>query len=362
AARGAGAGGPGRAGGGRAAAVGNRGAVAGNDIYAARVSWLYALSSDGMFHSMYVSNGEEPQPALPFLPANANAQGLIIADGAAYAVTTAGCGGVPDAVWALDLASKAVATWKPSSGGIAGSAGAAIGPDGTVYVATDAGEIAALEPKTLKLKDVYSDGKPGFSSSPVIFQYKDKTLLAAATRDGRIHLLDTAALQTALSKTPVYSEAADFAAGALSSWQDIVGTRWVLAPAAAPVANGSVANGAIVAWKVADQNGAPALQPGWVSRDMVSPLPPMIVNGVVFAVSSGEFRTSDGRITAAERAQRSSPAILYALDPATGKELWSSGKTITSFVHGGGLSEGGTQLYLGTHDGTLYAFGFPIEH
>jgi hypothetical protein len=31
-------------------------------------------------------------------------------------------------------------------------------------------------------------------------------------------------------------------------------------------------------------------------------------------------------------------------------------------VHGGGLSGGGAQLYLGTHDGTLYSFGFPIEH
>jgi outer membrane protein assembly factor BamB len=55
--------------------------------------------------------------------------------------------------------------------------------------------------------------------------------------------------------------------------------------------------------------------------------------------------------------------VLYALDGGTGKELWNSGKAITSFIpHGGGLSGGGTQLYLGTHDGTFYAFGFPIEH
>ena len=100
----------------------------------------------------------------------------------------------------------------------------------------------------------------------------------------------------------------------------------------------------------------------WVSRDMVSPLPPMIVNGVVFAVSSGAFRANDSQLTAAERAQRSSRAVLYALDGTTGKELWSSGDTIPSFVHGGGLSGGGNQVYLGTHDGTLYAFGFPIEH
>jgi outer membrane protein assembly factor BamB len=144
----------------------------------------------------------------------------------------------------------------------------------------------------------------------------------------------------------------------------------VLAPAAGPVAseagftvtNGKVTGGAIIAWKLVDQKGAPALQPGWVSRDMVSPLPPMVINGVVFAVSTGELRSNDSRLSAAQRAQRSSPAVLYALDGTTGKELWNSGKTITSFVHSGGLSGGTSQVYLGTYDGTLYAFGFPIEH
>lgn len=77
------------------------------------------------------------------------------------------------------------------------------------------------------------------------------------------------------------------------------------------------------------------------------PLLPIVVNGVVFAAAAGEYR---------------SPAVLYALDAATGKELWSSGSAITSFVKSGGLSAGGGQIYLGTNDGTLYAFGFPMEH
>jgi outer membrane protein assembly factor BamB len=79
-------------------------------------------------------------------------------------------------------------------------------------------------------------------------------------------------------------------------------------------------------------------------------------------VASGEFRSDDPKMTAAERAKRSSPAVLYALDSVTGKELWSSGSTITSFVHSGGLSGGGSRVYVSTHDGTQYAFGFPIEH
>ena len=52
----------------------------------------------------------------------------------------------------------------------------------------------------------------------------------------------------------------------------------------------------------------------------------------------------------------------YALDGTTGKELWNSGTTITSFARGGVLSGGVGQIYLTTHDGVIYAFGFPMEH
>ena len=61
---------------------------------------------------------------------------------------------------------------------------------------------------------------------------------------------------------------------------------------------------------------------------------------------------ADAKLTAAQRAQRSVPAILYALDPATGKELWNSGKTITSFARAG-LSASAGQVYLVTFDNTL---------
>jgi outer membrane protein assembly factor BamB len=262
----------------------------------------------------------------------------------AYAATNRGCPGVPDGIWALDLESKAVTSWKSPNG----AAGPAFGPDGTIYVATRSGELVALEPKTLKVKDAYKSGGPEFTSMPVIFEFMGKTLIAAATQDGRIHIMDTAALATALHKSAPLGIAAD----ALASWQDADGTRWLLAPTAK----------AILALKIVDQNGAPAIQTGWTSRELMSPHTPMIMNGVVFALSSGEFRTSDSNMSAAQRAQRSSPAVLYALDGATGKELWNSGRAIGSFVHSGGLSAGGSQVYIGTYDGTLYAFGFPIEH
>jgi outer membrane protein assembly factor BamB len=326
-----------------------------------------------MLRSMHLSNGADYEPPVKFLPPNANANGLIIIDNVAYVVTEGECGGAANGVWALDLASKQVTTWKAN---ISGLAGPAFDGDGTIYVATGSGgespnSLVALDPKTLSVKGRYSAGTQEFSATPVIFGYKSKTLLAATTKDGRIHLLDTANLGgSPLAATPASAKAGDFVPGALASWQDAGGVRWILAPTVGTQAadagfkatNGAVTKGAVVAWKVVEENGALTLQPGWVSRDLVSPLPPTIINGVVFVTSSGEFRTNDGKVSAAQRAQRSSPAVIYALDGATGKELWNSGTTITSFTRGAALSGGIGQIYLGTHDGTIYAFGFPMEH
>jgi outer membrane protein assembly factor BamB len=296
---------------------------------------IYVLAGDGMLHTLYISNGEEAADPIEFLPPSANAQGLVVIDGVAYAASHS-CNGAPAGVWALDIASKQVVTWKPANGDIAGSAGPAFGPDGTVYATTTAGALAALDPKTLAIKDTYEAGLE-FTSSPLLFQYKQRNLIAAATKDGSIHVLDAASLATPLLKTP--ADSANFAPGALASWQSPDGVRWLLA------ASGSV----VTAWKIVERDGAIALEPGWRSRDMMSPLTPMIINGVVFAVSSGENRPTEN-------------AVLYALDGATGNVLWDSGKSITSFVHGGGLSGGAGQLYLETSDQTLYAFGFPVEH
>lgn len=293
---------------------------------------VYALSSDGMLHAMYVSNGDEPDPPVRFLPANANASGLTVVGGVAYAATTRGCGGAANGVWALALATKEVTNWQSDGAEVGGFA---IGPDGTLYVTTSQGSLVALDAKTMKPKDSYIAKGQAFTSAPVVFQYKDKTLIAAVSKDGQIHLLDSTALNAALNKTPAPPAASNFVPGALASWQGSDGTRWLLTSSAQ----------AVVTWKVTDKDGAPALQTGWVSRQMTAPLTSMVIAGVVFTASGG-----DG------------PAVLYALDSTTGKELWNSGKTITSSARAGTLAAGGSQVYLATNDGTLMVFGYPIEH
>ena len=50
---------------------------------------------------------------------------------------------------------------------------------------------------------------------------------------------------------------------------------------------------------------------------LVSPLAPIVVNGVVFAASSGEFRGGERVDDGRARGERSTPAVLYALDGAT---------------------------------------------
>jgi outer membrane protein assembly factor BamB len=348
---------------------------------------VYAVSSGGLLHTLNPQTGDDLTPPIKFLPPHAKAVGSILIESMLYVATRDGCGSAANGVYAVDLGSdaKTVTHWDAHDANVAGTAGPTFGTDGNIYVATDgapssasndANAVVALEPQTLRPKDWFSPGKSAFTASPVAFQYKTRHLIVAANIDGRLYVLDAASLggsdhRTPLSKTAPYTTAgADFSPGALASAEDADGTRWIFAAAAAPlsaetafgVTNGSVTNGAIVAYKIVDQNGTPTLQPAWASRDMMSPAPPAIVNGVVFAVSSGEYRSGDSQLTAAQRAQRSKPAILYALDAATGKELWSSGTAIASFVKGIGPSAGDGQVYVVTYDGTIYAFGIPLEH
>jgi len=90
--------------------------------------------------------------------------------------------------------------------------------------------------------------------------------------------------------------------------------------------------------------GAPTVARVWSSQNMVSPRTPIIVNGVVFALAGGSAGAN---------------AVLYALDPATGKELWNSGATITSTASAG-MSAGTGQVHVVTSDNTVYAFGIPL--
>lgn len=350
---------------------------------------IYAMASDGFLHTMRSSNGTDAEPPVRFIPPNARPASLLYVDGIVYTSTAEECGAAPNAVWAIDLtaADRPVTTWKTGGPSVAG--GPALGTDGTLYAAVGADTgigpaartsparvshtVVALDRKTLERKDWFTADGADFNASPMVIRYKNKDIVAVTANDGRLYLLDGASLGGADHKTPLHvtSKYTSSGAGApMATWED-QGTRWILATAAtaaAPAGRGVGAagvragNGSVVAFKLVDNNGTLTLERGWTSGRLNSPLGPIVVNGIVFVASSGEYKgASTAALSAAERARRSTPAVLYALDGATGKELWSSGRTITSFARAG-LAAGAGQVYLVTYDNTLYTFGIPIEH
>ena len=344
------------------------------------------VGGDGYLHSLYVSNGSPIEPAMPFLPPDSKPAALIWVDGVIYTTTSGECGAAPNAVWAMDLNKPAgerkAQVWKAGRASIAGSSGVSLGTDGTIYVALgtaaqgapNADSIVALDRSTLIPKDWFTAPGADFNATPIVFRQGSRDLIAASANDGRLYLLDGASLGGGDHKTPLASTAKYTTAGAgtgLATFQDDSGGRWIFTTASGTTGpgsdvtftqNGPASSGRIVAFKVIEEGGKLSLAPAWQSLDVASPLAPIVVNGMVFAVSSGEYRgPASPPLTAAQRAQRSVPAVLHALDAATGRALWSSGTTITSFARGE-LSAGGGQVYVVTYDNHLYAFGIPLEH
>jgi outer membrane protein assembly factor BamB len=283
------------------------------------------------------------------LPSNATVSNLNMADNVIYTVTSHDCNGAANAVWAVDLIPDPpkATSFALTGDGASGLGGAAIGGDGTIYVQTTE-KLLVLSPRDLQLKQSFSLSSN--SASPLVFHYKESDVIAAAGKDGRLYLLDPASppmVQTSVIAGEIW--------GSLSTWLDADGMRWVLAPVwgplsadfKAPPTNGATPNGSIVAFKVEEQNGKPALAPAWVSRDIPSPQPPVIAGGVVFALSSGKAANH---------------ATLYALDAATGKELYSSRNLVSAPAAQTGMTVANGRVYFGTTDGTVYAFGIYMEH
>lgn len=150
-------------------------------------------------------------------------------------------------------------------------------------------------------------------------------MIAAATRDGAVHVVEGGSLAKAAVSAP-----AKDGGSAMATWQDAAGNTWIL-------------HGA-TAWKL----GAGGVEEGWTAGGAGKVSAASVVNGVVFLADSGSA---------------SAHAVLYAVDAGSGKQFWSSGNSIASYMGpGAGLAAGGSAIYLGTHDGTIWAFGFPIEH
>ena len=327
-----------------------------------------------------------------------------MSNGTLYTTISQHCNRATNGVYAMDMSDpKRPINRFESAGGIWGRAGVAVGTDGKVYAELGDGAfepengklsdaVVQLEPKTMKLLDYYVPKNQRFvdkkdldmgNISPVVFAWKGRDVIAASGKEGVIFLLDSKSMggadhRTPLFRSPTYTNAeANFMMrgfwGAFGTWESN-GTRWLYGsaygPANAeavkfPVEYGPADNGSVMAFKVVEKDGAPVLEPAWKSVDMIAPDPVLIVNGIVFALATGDdthqVNSGGGILSSKEREANAKPAVLYGLDAETGKILFSSKDTIKSFTHFSGLAVSEGRIYVVTSDSTVYAFGLGNE-
>ena len=369
---------------------------------------IYAVAWDGRLWQLNAADGTEVAPPEKFIPPNGKPYALNLQRGVVYASTAQGCGGVTHMFLSFDLKTKRTSTFLPSGGGLWGRRGVAMSADGTVYMGTGDGQfdpenghlgnglvaVKADETGELKLAGYYGPSNADWlwkrdldiNVSPMSFDHKGRHFVAGTSKECRVWLLDRDEFGGEDHRTPLYrtplicNDIANYAAqgvwGAMSFWEDAKGDGWLAVPFYGPVSThlhapielSRPARGGVATFRLEQKAGKWQLTPAWISKDIGPGEEAIQANGVLFTYVAGE----DVRVTFPDRAWDEKPsgftgsgqriagstfATVYAMDAATGKELWSSGDTITSWNHFSGMSGANGKVYLPTFDGTLYCFG-----
>ena len=227
-----------------------------------------------------------------------------------YAATSAGCGGAPNGVWAIDLDSetKPVVSWKTNGGPVVGAV--AFTPDGTLFAAIGAGQtagdgkanaIVALDPKTLQLKDWFTQPAAEFVTGPTILRHSgqghrrrgDQGRPRPPARRGVARRRES---RHAASRVEAVAGTGSDGQCRCARHLAAVERRYDLDSAAGRRPSGewrairrtdAISAGAVIALKLIDGGGALSLEPGWVSHDLSAAATPITVNGVVFTLATG---------------------------------------------------------------------------
>jgi outer membrane protein assembly factor BamB len=377
---------------------------------------IYAVAWDGRLHQVNLADGKEIAAPEKFMPPNGKPYALNLVNGVIYTASAQGCGGVPNGFYAFDLKTRRATTFTPAGGGMWGRRGTSISPEGVVYLGTGDGLFSPTtknlgntivgakidENGQLQLVDYFAPPNANFlwrrdldmNITPVIFDEGGRHFLVSSSKECRLWLLDRDALggddhRTAVYTTPLLcNDAQAFDAhgvwGALATWKDAQGTRWIDVPFwgpvsqefHAPIEQARPTQGGVAAYKLEQQNGQWKLTPAWLSNNMNLAEEVLVANGVVYAYGGGEDATqtvpdsawnSQGggvyggglNSSSQRRIPGSEHATVYALDALTGRQLWSSGTQITSWNHFSGITVADGRVYLATFDGKLYCFGLP---
>lgn len=269
-----------------------------------------------------------------------------------------------------------------------------------------------LAPKTLDVLDYFTPSTLDMlnandldygSGGTLGFTFRNRDLVVSAGKDGTVYLLDAKSLGGADHRTPMFSIKAgndelSYASmgvwGAPATFVNARNERWVYFPMWGPPSkdakfertHGDARDGSIMAFQVVLEGekpfdgaqGRPVLVPKWISRNLAVPDSPVIANGVIYAISTGENtlqRHTDpryhaiyqkpgapplpktGTMTAEERGQNTTHTILYALDAETGQELYSSKDVIDDWTHLSSITVADGSVYVTTRKTIVYAFG-----
>ncbi len=255
--------------------------------------------------------------------------------------------------------------------------------------------ILKIAPRAARLMDSYTPSNwmdnlmhdLSGSASPVVFNFAGKTLVAVSQKEAVLRILDGNNLGGANHMTPLWqspklgndektgTDPGRGVWGAIATYETD-GKRYLYLPVLghpskdAPVfpnTNGATPNGSIMAFQVMNDAGKISAAPLWTSTDMIMPDPPVVANGVVYALSTGGQAMQNSAQPGGKRMTydlssvlRSTPVsnmVLYAYDAQSGKQLWSSGKTLTDWVHFSEPVVALGKIFVATHDGHVVAFG-----
>ena len=388
---------------------------------------IYFTASDGKLRAAHLTDGSEAMTPTDMVQPFSRNWSLNVVDNVVYTTAGRGCGGGATqpmeygTVAAMDVsdpthpALSRFYTGKGRPAGPWGATGVAWGPQGA-YVTTADGPnnpgsgiygdmVLAVRPHAWGLNDSFTPTHWRYvnardldfgSGGPLLFTFGKRNIVATASKESVIYLLDADNLggvdhMTGLYQSPRWgNDIQDFQAqgvwGSLATSLDDKGQRWIYtpmwgAPAKAgpkfPNSYGDVTNGSVMAFTVVDDNGKPSLQPQWMSRDLNMASPPVVANGVVYALQTAESTVqvpksifnADGSRKPFNPDQNAENRIviphatmtLFAFDATTGKELWSSKKAMDgNTVHFTQPVVALGKLFAVDHAGHLWAFGLKM--
>src|SRR5436309_459854 len=359
---------------------------------------IYLVTSDGKLRGLSLSAGDERMTPADFVTPFARNWSLNLIDDVIYSPTARGCGGAIANISAMDVSDPGhphlsrlyTSGGKPA--GAWGRGGVVRGPRGIIMQTADGlydpaagiyGEtVMALAPKELRIVDSFTPSNWKYlnskdldfgSAGPVVFRFQGRTLVATIAKEAVLYLLDANALGGLDHTTPLYQSArlgndeemfgGRGVWGSIATAADSQGRRFVYVPmwgrpskTAPPFtfSYGDAPKGSVMAFQVSGEGDKLSLIPTWISRDMQVPDPPVVANGVVYAIQTGENTVQNQRPggdvrvdpNTARRAVASpsplaaakfgatlvSNLVHYAFDARTGKQLFSSEKIILDCV------------------------------